>query len=56
MFGEELKKRLDTDNIDDIDLDQESSDSVAGLFPGHQIDNKTIQVLVNFGYNEDYVR
>ena len=56
MFGDDLKKRLDTDNIDDIDLDQESSDSVAGLFPGHQIDNKTVQVLVNFGYNEDYVR
>ena len=34
MFGDDLKQRLDTDNIDDIDLDQESSDSVAGLFPG----------------------
>lgn len=56
MFGDDFKKRLDTDNIDDIDLDGESSDSVAGLFPGHQIDNDTVQVLVNFGYNEDYVR
>jgi len=55
MFGDELKKHLDTDNIDDLDLDEESSDSIAGMF-GDQIDNKTVQILVNFGYNEDYVR
>lgn len=34
MFADDIKKQLDTD-IDELDLDAESSDSVAGLFPGN---------------------
>jgi hypothetical protein len=55
LFGEEHKKRLDTDNIDDVNL-EESSDSVTGIFPGDLIDDKTVQILANFGYPDDYVR
>ena len=40
-FGEELKKHMDTE-IDDLDLDQESTDSLAGLFPSHMLDKKTV--------------
>ena len=42
MFGDDFKKRLDTDTIDELDLDAESSESVAGLFPGHQLSAETI--------------
>jgi hypothetical protein len=56
MFGEDYKRNMESDNMDDMDIDQESTDSLVGVFPGNQIDNNTVNVLVNFGYTEEYVR